>query len=568
MPRHTRCRDVLKAQKNDAEEGAVYGAMSAAAGNIGGIGNFFFDDINALAKQVLDYHKRNDCRGNERILDARLKIAEFAESYANKTNHMSNGSSGKISNMVNALKDSDTENTIILVSAHQPNLFAYSGILKKLVLLKALEKKMHDNAPDKKIVCMFFIADHDFVHNKWVRSAEIPSPLRKDSILRLNVKIDEKDMMLPTNKIAKPSPETLDSWRAQIVNWISENSALALKYAKRYDVGNASIKDIAQGNFEEFWGHVKDSHRTANNLAEFSSFLLTAIANNVWRAPVVFANFSDCFTAFGEEYEWLVSNTDDYLDSVKKSEANLKTLGIDSGLAEDTDELSPIWMKCPCNSKYRISYSKQGFAGKCIRCGREINYTSEELKALSTESPNLFEPRSISMPLVLARAMDMSCYIGGIGGLGYLIHSKTIGERLNSPFPPSPFWNVDDQYAGIETLASAWEIQRIAELHKLNGSCLPLDEVIPAAHATSLEFNRKMENGIIPKNAVSERERQLLEKIPHSLGTKPCMIDYAINIGLHSAYEQWLNFLINDGRLHSPVELSSIIKTGGNAAKA
>ena len=534
---------------------------STQAGSSGPLQDFTYDDVGQIAERVLEYHSKRDGKDRQRIIEVRNKIADFSTSYLKKTEFaLQEKTIQKIQESISTIRDSDPDDTIILMTAHQPNLFAYSGILRKIALLKAVEGRISKMAGSKKVVCFYGFADHDFINNKWVRSAEMPAPLKRDGLLRFTVNLDKKDLFLPTNMIGKPSGEKLSSWRSQIEGWISENCSLAVKYAKSFDTGvdSDNILKISKDNFAGFWKYVDDANSNASNLAEFSSFVLSTIANNVLDTPVVFANFSDCFTAFGKEYEWLLSNAKGYSDAVEGSEAALKGAGIDSGLTSDVGELLPVWVRCSCGSKYRLaSVSPEKFEGKCMRCDKQASYSYEQLIALLKSSPELFQPKSISMPLAFSRAFDMSFYVTGLGGIGYIIDSKAVSEKLGSPLPPIAYWNVPDNYTRIERLACAWEAGRISKLYGLGASAIPVDSLSDAAKGMLAELSGKIEDGSVAKTAVSERDRQLLEMMPKSLGVQSCAVGYAINIGLGPTYRQWIDFLAGGGKLNEPVGLKS-----------
>lgn len=524
--------------------------------------DFVFKNVAEIAQRSIEYHKNRTGKDPKRIKEGRAKLAEFSANYLKKIeSSLSDEKKKEILALIEIIKTSEPEDTLILMSAHQPNLFAYSGILRKIALLKAVEIEIKKSGKGpKNVVCFYGFADHDFVHNKWVRSAEMAAPLKRDGMLRFNMNVERKELFMPSKNIEKPSAEKLETWHSQISSWICENSALALKYAKMHNMErSATFQEKAKKNLDEFWTCVVQAHGNASSLAEFSSFTLATVVNSVLDSPLIFANFSDCYTAFGKEYELLLENVKEYSDTIEKYEVVLKNRKIDSGLSSDISELLPIWIKCSCGSKYRVSTSASlKFYGKCVSCEKEITYTGDELRELLKAAPELFEPRSISMPIVLGMAIDMSCYIGGIGGLGYLMHSKEISRKLELPFPPTPFWYVKDEYIGIETLASAWETKRISNSYGLN-NLEGMENVAAAAQQLYKELNARMENGEVPKSSISERERQLLAGIPASLSISSCAIDYAINIGIQETYKQWIDFLVSGGSLQDTIKLNSII---------
>ncbi len=522
--------------------------------------NFVFEDVDSLVEQVMEYHESRLGKDVERIIEGRKQIAKCSLGYLDRIGpDLPKDKESKIREMIELMGNSDQE-TIILMSAHQPNLFAYSGILRKIALLDALGKKITKRSHgSKKVICFYAFADHDFINNKWVKSAEMCAPLRKGGLLRFNVDFSEEEMFLPSNRIKKPSKEKLDSWKGQINSWMRENSSLASRYIKLNN-GHGNLLDMMERNFNEFWDYVEISHKRANNLAEFSSFTLSLPLINALDTPVVFANFSDCFQTFQNEYRWLIDNMDKYSSIIEKNEAVLKSKGIDSGLAPDISEAIPIWIKCKCGSKYKLLKSQANIFGRCLRCSDELHYTKEQLISLLDSSAHLFEPRAISMPLTFSRAIDMSCYVGGIGGMGYLMHSRAINEALGLPFPPTPYWNVPDRYIGIETLASAWETTRIASSFGIDHINISPESVADATSRVHDELKCKIDEGSIKKGPESERGRRILETIPPSLATPSCAIDYAINIGMKETYSQWIKFLTNGGELQEPVKLRSVFE--------
>ena len=112
---------------------------------------------------------------------------------------------------------------------------------------------------------------------------------------------------------------------------------------------------------------------------------------------------------------------------------------------------------------------------------------------------------------------------------------------------------------GIETLASIGEVKRIASSYGVNLEGDSAGAMVQAIRSASTEVNDKMDAGQIPKTPVTERERQLLERIPTSLEHPGCSINYAVNIGIGSAYKQWIDFLENQGEPRDSVRLQSIV---------
>ncbi|MGI0091042.1 MAG: hypothetical protein ACREBS_04990, partial [Nitrososphaerales archaeon] len=196
------------------------------------IDSCIFADVGRLAKAVLDYHKSEKNIDWSRVAQVREKIAEFSLTFAKKLEDIGSDGLSSIYGKIDELQLADPRQAVVLMSAHQPNLFAYSGVLKKVALMASVAGQIRTSLSGETVVCFFGFADHDFVNNKWVRSAEIPSPLRKDGVLRYNVRLDRKQLFQPSNSILKPSRETLDLWKNATRSWIEENSTLARKFLR------------------------------------------------------------------------------------------------------------------------------------------------------------------------------------------------------------------------------------------------------------------------------------------------------------------------------------------------
>lgn len=495
-------------------------------------------------------------------LEVRQGVAGFARFYEKKLEKTVEDTSvlRQLSSKIDAL--AQDPKAVVLMTAHQPNLFPYSGVMRKIALLKYLQDVLiSESKPESNVISFFGIADHDFIHNKWVRSAEIDSPTRKEGVLRLNIKVDKKDLYLPSNKIPKPSVTLLEEWKSQVSNWISENSSVAKIHARENGIQIAKDPlNLTTSNFTGFWKMLERVYDVAENLAEFNSLLLASVVLDIWKMPLLFANFSDCFTLFGPQYKWFIERNEEIRSIIEKKETTMRNIGVDSGLSEDYGETSPLWMKCDCGSKYKFEMISGTAYGKCMRCKKEISISYQDLAIDAANNPNKFEPRSIFMPIAFSQAFGMSCYIGGIGGLGYLLHSKEIAEKFSVGLPSTPFWYSKDEYLSIQSLATQHELARIRHAYPLfrtDGQSEPSSKDMYAL------FKQASENSTIPKSPTRERDFQLLERISEreSAGNS-CMIDYVVNISLNRSFDQWISFLRTDGRLLAPVKMLSVLEAG------
>jgi hypothetical protein len=91
------------------------------------------------------------------VFNNRLILVKFIKKFHEQAGTLTS----QVRNSLRMLSDSDTK---VFVSTHQPNLFAYGGIFKKIVLLQALKDSVL-NAFDNglKIINLFVVIDHDFM---------------------------------------------------------------------------------------------------------------------------------------------------------------------------------------------------------------------------------------------------------------------------------------------------------------------------------------------------------------------------------------------------------------------
>ena len=106
----------------------------------------------------------------------RARIGKHIENFHNQA-----GTVGpNIDRCITALKSPSTE---ILVSIHQPNLFAFAGVFKKIILLQCLKSIAERRNSTRKFVNLFLIVDHDFMDDFWIRHAQLPSLRHSNGIL-------------------------------------------------------------------------------------------------------------------------------------------------------------------------------------------------------------------------------------------------------------------------------------------------------------------------------------------------------------------------------------------------
>jgi hypothetical protein len=409
---------------------------------------------------------------NDFILNNRVKLQKFIKKFHSEAGTMT----ADVSNSITLLNDPSTK---LFVSIHQPNLFAYGGIFKKIVLLQTLknevEKKEEANKQQeelqgrqkgkedhssKKIVNLFLIVDHDFMDG-WVRLAQLPSVKHSLGRLELRLPVSTSNKWQMASNMPIPGQTVLNYWRKQITSWIRKNSASSI-------VSSAYNKSNMRDNFEQFWQNVELSYSKAKSYSDFNSFLMSEIVNTIWGYDTLFVRLTDISSVFEDGFRYLISNFDKYSDALRKAENMFLRHGIDTGVSASTYLNAPVWLHCECGSKASVKiYEKEILLplrqeqqrqqrgqerrgetgevqeerrerqqqkpkqkeelqkqiilkGTCISCKRDlqVNLGNKHTLELLKQEQILHQlsPRAIPILLLLSKELGVTCYVSGTGG--------------------------------------------------------------------------------------------------------------------------------------------------------
>ena len=190
------------------------------------------------------------------------------------------------------------------------------------------------------------------------------------------------------------------------------------------------------------------------------------------------------------------------------------------------------------------------------------------------------------MPLVFFEGLQVSCYVGGVGGMEYLRQARYVSEHMEMNFPPVVVWRPRDIYYGIGQLAALFtfknlsgtldfsdyetvkaglkdklaNVMREIEALELKKKELAEDvterkeEVISMMRTLSAQQNQTRRDSNF---SLLSRNLKLLENIEKVMSLYPCIVDYAVNIGLEKTSEQWIGYLKKNGNLLSDVCLKT-----------
>lgn len=547
----------------------------------------FVDDFGELVDSCISFYEMNkDEMGLERVCERRAKLSGFVEAFHRDCGTLTPSVHRRIEDLREGVG-------LVLMTAHQPNFFAYSGVLRKATLNFVLAKELEE-VLGLPVVSFFGIADQDFTDDRWVRSCQLPAVQRSGGILSLDVRLPEK---LILNRVAKPSPDLLKNWRDEIEVWLNDAVRSVRRLCKAQGLkvlSSASMATLTE-NFESFWRIVKDCYRRSKRYSDFNAFMMSKIVNDVWGYDTVFSRFSECEQAFVDEFDFLLSRSEDYSRLLKEAKEIPCKEGAGGGVSDQEPWLAPFWYHCDCGSKVRLFLMEEDGSlfghGNCVGCGEyyELEFGAKNDPDISSVASRI-SARAISMSLVFFNGLMPSCYVGGVGGIRYLIEAQHVAKGLGIPFPPVAVWRPHGKYLGAGQMEAVLELKRICSdsgardvstakdllksstsevrerLDKLEESKQRVIEKL-RAHPKNEELKEEIKRISISRTkivkssnlSVISHELKILENVSTVLDLIPSIIDYAVNVGLKETSDQWIQHLSENGNMSSDIHLQSVL---------
>jgi hypothetical protein len=487
---------------------------------------------------------------NDFVMCNRVMLKSFIKKFHSEAGTLT----GMVRNSIELLNDPRAK---IVVSTHQPNLFAYGGVFKKIVLLETLKNAVEELDTHSKVVNFFLLVDHDFVDESWVRLAQLPSMQHSSGIMELRLPVSESKRWQMVCNMPVPGHPVVHNWKRQVKSWIKKSAA-------------GADKNMLIDNLEQFWQQVEASHSRARSYADLNSFLMSRVVNETWNYGTLFVRLSEIPTVFENGFTFLISNSSMYSDALRRAENAFMSRGIDTGVSSSSHLQAPVWVHCTCGSKASAKIARKGselvLAGPCISCKKdlELNLGNPDNPDIGKVGHNL-SPRAIPIPLLLARDLGISCYASGTGGIGYLVDGGIIGKKLGLGLPLVLVWPSRDVYEGIgqSEAASAMPAQSIdlylQSLKKQNAEYGEKIRPLLSERAENVRTGEPVGDLLSRLFELKERQRRVrqqmskAEKIRNAINLSPCFIDYAVNFGMTRTEQAWRNHLIKDGSLASPV---------------
>jgi hypothetical protein len=468
----------------------------------------------------------------------------------------------------NSIRLVDLRDTKILIAIHQPNLFAYGGVFKKIILLQALKSNIMRIDPGQNIISLFLIINHDFMGDFWTRVAELPSIKSSDGILELRYGVTPHDRWKMTSNSPPPSNAIIEKWEKQVVNWI-----------KNCSLSQSQEKEKFVDNFRDFWKLVKYSRSRAGSYADFNSFLMSLIANKIWDYDTLFVNLTDLAVAFEDGYKFLISNNIRLATTLKDCEKTFDQYGVRKAFSSNSYLYAPIWLHCKCGSKapstLLLSSGEIIGSGNCMACKNDIlfNFGNPTDPNIDMNIISNISPRAIPILLLLSRELNTSCYVTGTGGsLKYTLVASKVFKALDINPPVSILWPSHDDYVGIgqnEALQySKYSTVRDMKIY-LEDLYRSVEEerllIVPLIKERKnlIEKNLPIESLLNKIFLIKEHQRQVrnliteTKKVISAVELKPCIIDYVVNFGLKEVEIIWRSALDKNDDLFSPISFPS-----------
>ncbi len=515
-----------------------------------------------LSEAVDDILNQKVEAANDFVLNNRYKLQILIKNFHRDAATMT----AAVTDKLKLLIDPKTQ---IFVSIHQPNLFAYGGVFKKIVLLQTLMRKVQEHDSVNKFVNFFLIVDHDFMDDTYIRLAELPSIRHSSGKLELRMPVSESKRWQLVCNMPLPGRTVLDHWKFQIYSWIKNSlSSLCPKPHK------FTILD----NFEHFWLKVEESYSRSRSYADFNSFLISQLVNVEWGYDTLFVRLSDLSTVFEDGFKYLISNFTRYSNALSKTENMFLSCGIDTGVSSTSYLNAPLWLHCQCGSKASARLGDQRdpviLVGTCISCKKVIELILGNRKELSISKDRLqcLSPRAIPILLLLSRDLGISCYASGTGGsMGYAIVGAIAFKELRIKMPLTVIWAATDVYYGLGK-AEALELLPLSKetdistyievLKQRNFDFKKKIDPLLAKRTHLIRTGKSLDLVLSNLFRLKEEQRRIrrlikdAEKVKNAIQTKPSIIDYAINFGVVNTEILWRQNLLKNDSLAASLTLS------------
>jgi hypothetical protein len=495
---------------------------------------------------------------DENVLSNRKKLQKSIHKFHSEAGTLTKSVSNKIASL-------SIRNTEIFVSTHQPNLFPYAGILKKIVLMHALKDSAESVNRINSGIDLFVILDHDFVDELWVHLAQMPSVWNSSGRLEIRLPVSQSARRKMIYSIPLPGKPIFDSWKNQVKRWIIKCTS-----------SNSALRSHVAANFEKYWSMVEQSISNSKTYGDFNSFLMSQTVNRMWEYDTLFVRLSDMPSVFEEGYKYLIANYSIYSQTLRNTKNIFTNYGVKTNVSSTSFDYFPLWLHCNCGSKAPTKIVKNQksitLLGTCLSCKKQLaaKVGSNGKAKISKEILQYLSPRAISLILLLSRDLGITCYCSGLGAIDYMICAKAILDIFSVKRPLIVFWPSKDIYNGIAQTQAIELLNKahanadhpLQGLEKLKEKEVRTQRLI---YGLIAERNRRGKKGepldSVLDNLFRLKTQQrnirnvlrLAEKCIRALKVSPCFIDYAVNIGINGIEPRWRKSLFRCDDLSVPL---------------
>jgi hypothetical protein len=532
---------------------------------ISSVPNFFSEAANIMRSSVVNQYPNSVI--SECGLNNRLKLQKAISNFHRDANTFT-------SKVYNAIENLNDPITRIFVSTHQPNLFAYGGIFKKIVLLQTLKYTLENMDINRRIINLFVVIDHDFMDETWIRLAQLPSVKHHSGILDLRFPIDSSKKWLLVCNMPLPGRMILYKWKRQITSWIRSSQSI-YKFNK---------SDLLS-NLDDLWSIVEDAYSNAKSYSEFNSIIISNLVNKVMNYDTLFVRLTDMSSVFEDGYRYLISNFKRYTGVLEKARNVFLKYGVDdAGISSNSHLQVPLWLHCKCGSKASIRIHQNNdnrisFGGPCMSCKKNLGITLENIMNgnIPNEILQSLTPKAIPILLLLSRDLGISCYCSGSGGVGYMAYASIVCGELGIKMPFTIFWPARDinlgmgQTEALDALQLKNQDEVVVYLQRLNERHDDYkDKITPIIEERSKivksKNNEQIKSILSDLFSLKQEQREIrrlikiANKVNNALELRPSIIDYAINFGIAETEMQWRNNLLTKDNLAAPIIISKMNK--------
>ena len=181
-------------------------------------------------------------------------------------------------------------------------------------------------------------------------------------------------------------------------------------------------------------------------------------------------------------------------------------------------------------------------------------------------------PRAIPILLLLSRELSIAGYISGTGGsIGYTLVGKKVFDDLKVKLPTMVLWAGTDIYTGFAQKEASKYLgdnnitnipNFVIEIDKKYNDLR--NKIEPIISKRNMVYNDKEKLEKLLKELFTYKEEQRkikelqrnVQKSRNALKLKPCIIDYAVNLGIKQIEYEWSSKLVKNDDLTKPVVIN------------